>query len=133
MKNLLFVIPFLSIISCSSPGSDQPLSGKEIYQKNCSACHQMDGKGVGTVFPPLVNSDYLMEDPNRAIHNILFGLSGEIKVNDQKYNGLMTPIRLNDSEIIEVVNYVLKEFNNSDHKITKEDILSVRGKVNVKK
>ncbi len=133
MRHLFLLSIFATILSCTSSSSDQVLSGKEIYNKNCSACHQMDGKGVGTVFPPLVNSDYLMEDPNRAIHNILYGLSGEITVNNQKYNGLMTPIRMSDAEIIEVVNYVLKDFNNSDQTITKEDILAVRNKVKISK
>ncbi len=128
MRYLLLLSSFLCILSCSS-GNGTPLTGAEVYAKNCSACHQMDGKGVGTVFPPLVDSDYLMEDPNRAIHNILFGLSGEITVNNQKYNGLMTPIRMSDDEIIAVVNYVLTDFNQSKHRITKEDILKVRNKI----
>ncbi len=128
MRYLLLIATFIALFSCSS-SNNTPLTGAQLYSKNCSACHQMNGMGVGNVFPPLVNSDYLMEDPNRAIHNILYGLTGEITVNDQKYNGLMAPLRLTDAEIISVVNYILKDFNQSSHKITKEDILSVRNKV----
>ena len=49
------------------------LTGKQLYMKHCVACHQADAMGVKGIFPPIKDSDYFLEDPKRAIHNILFG------------------------------------------------------------
>jgi mono/diheme cytochrome c family protein len=34
-------------------------AGKGIYEANCGACHQANGKGLPGAFPPLADSDYL--------------------------------------------------------------------------
>jgi nitrite reductase (NO-forming) len=120
-----FIIILLTFSACSS-GGGKTLRGAEIYTRNCSSCHQADGKGVGNVFPPLHQSDYIQKDPNRLIHNILYGLNGEIEVNGQKFNGLMPPVRLTDEEILSVSNYVLSNFNKLDIVLKKENITEVK-------
>ena len=32
--------------------------GEALYEKNCSNCHQKNGKGLGLLYPPLRSSDY---------------------------------------------------------------------------
>src|SRR5690606_9225469 len=55
--------------------------GKQVYMSTCFACHQSEGQGIASVFPPLAASDYLNADVDRSIKVILQGLQGEISVN----------------------------------------------------
>ena len=59
------------------------------YATNCMACHQANGAGLPSAFPPLsghaaklyeADSDYL-------IKVILYGLQGQLSANGEKYNG----------------------------------------------
>jgi len=102
------------------------LSGKELYMEHCVVCHQADAMGVKGTFPPIKNSDYFLEDPKRAVHNILFGQSEPIIVNGENYQGLMPPVKINDVELVKVVNYLLKEVNNVEHRISLKDVEWVR-------
>jgi nitrite reductase (NO-forming) len=136
MKQLLIIcsIFFASCGNAEDPSlkqlhksvSSENLSRKEIYTTHCVACHQKDAKGVKGIFPPLKDSDYFLEDPKRAIHNILFGQNEEITVNGEKYNSLMPPVKISDAEVVKVVNYLLQEVNDIDKEITLKDVLWVR-------
>jgi nitrite reductase (NO-forming) len=106
--------------------SPEDLSGKEIYAKHCVACHQQDAMGVKGIFPPIKNSDYFLEDPKRAVHNILFGQSEPIVVNGENYQGLMPPVKINDAELVKVVNYLLEEVNNVEQRVNLKDVEWVR-------
>lgn len=102
------------------------LSGKQLYMTHCVVCHQADALGVKGTFPPIKNSDYFLEDPKRAIHNILFGQAEPIIVNGENYQGLMPPVKINDAEVVKVVNYLLKEVNNVEQRISIKDVEWVR-------
>jgi nitrite reductase (NO-forming) len=39
------------------------------------------GTGIENVYPPLAKADYLMADKKRSIQQVLYGASGEMKVN----------------------------------------------------
>ncbi len=100
--------------------------GQSIYESNCAACHQPDGKGVPKAFPPLAQSDYLNADPNRAIDAILHGLSGKITVNGEEYNSVMPAVALDDEKIANVVTYVMNSWGNKGGEITPEDVKAKR-------
>ena len=101
--------------------------GKNLYETNCGACHQNDGQGLAKVFPPLANSDYLMERKDKGIGVILKGLSGEIVVNGEKYNGVMPQLLLNNDEVANILTYVRNSWGNKDNQmVTAEDVEKVR-------
>lgn len=131
MKKLIALLFVAGMISCGA-GAQKPAAekadGRSLFKKHCVACHQAGGVGIEKVFPPLKDSDFLMEDPKRAIHNILKGMRGEITVNGVKYNGIMAPLRLNDAEIVAVVNYVLSDLNGSELRISEADVKEIRNK-----
>ena len=85
---------------------EQMKFGKQIYMQTCFACHQAEGQGIPNAFPPLAKSDYLNADVNRAIGIVLNGKTGEITVNGQKYNNVMTRQMLSSEEIANVLTYV---------------------------
>jgi nitrite reductase (NO-forming) len=100
--------------------------GKAIYGRTCVACHQATGEGIPGAFPPLKNSDYLMEDKMRAIKQVIVGSTGEIIVNGETYNSTMTPQNLSDQEIVDVLNYVYHAWGNDGETVTLADVDKVR-------
>ncbi len=108
---------------------DQQIAdGKNIYGRTCFACHQSEGQGIPGAFPPLVKSDFLNADPNRAINAVLHGLSGEITVNGKKFNSVMTSQNLTDQEISDVLTYVYNGWGNNKTKVTPEMVKTQRAK-----
>lgn len=93
-------------------------SGKQIYMKTCFACHQAEGEGIANAFPPLANSDYLNADVNRSIDIVLNGKTGEITVNGEKYNSIMTKQALSSEEVADVLTYVYNSWGNNKTNVT---------------
>lgn len=102
--------------------------GKQAYMQTCFACHQAEGQGVPNAFPPLAKSDYLNADVNRAISAVVNGLTGEITVNGEKYNSVMTRQMLSSEEIANVLTYVYNSWGNSGKVVTKEMVDKVKNK-----
>ena len=102
--------------------------GKQAYMQTCFACHQGEGQGVPNAFPPLAKSDYLNADVDRAIGVVLHGLTGEITVNGQKYNSVMTRQMLSSDEIANVLTYVYNSWGNSKKVVTKAMVDKVKQK-----
>ena len=101
-------------------------SGKQIYTKTCFACHQANGEGIANAFPPLAKSDYLNADVKRAIGIVLNGKTGEITVNGNKYNSIMTKQTLTDDEIADVLTYVYNSWGNNKANVQTTTVQEVR-------
>lgn len=102
--------------------------GKSVYAKTCFACHQPNGEGIANAFPPLAKSDYLNADVNRAIEIVLKGKTGEIVVNGNKFNMVMTAQTLKDEEIANVLTYIYSGWDNSKKEVTAEMVAGIRKK-----
>jgi nitrite reductase (NO-forming) len=101
--------------------------GKATFQGTCSTCHQAEGQGLASVFPPLAQSDFLMADKERSIHVVLAGLSGEVVVNGQKYNNVMPAwAHLTDHELANVLTYVRNSFGNQGEPVLDAEVAKVR-------
>tara|TARA_R110002049_G_scaffold307773_2_gene509429 strand:- start:14693 stop:16168 length:1476 start_codon:yes stop_codon:yes gene_type:complete len=100
--------------------------GKNAYMQTCFACHQAEGQGIPNAFPPLAKSDYLNADVDRAIDIVLHGKTGEITVNGQKYNSVMTRQMLSTDEIANVLTYVYNSWGNSGKVVTKAMVEKVK-------
>jgi len=48
--------------------------GKAAYEKNCSACHQVDGKGLPPAFPALKDNEIVTGPMNQQIQIVLHGI-----------------------------------------------------------
>ena len=101
--------------------------GQSVYLGTCSTCHQRDGTGLGSVFPPLAGSDYLMADVDRSIHIVLEGLTGPVEVNGTTYSGVMPPFaNLTDHEIADVLTYVRNSFGNEGAAVEDAQVAAIR-------
>jgi nitrite reductase (NO-forming) len=101
--------------------------GKAVFMGTCSTCHQLDGQGLASMFPPLAKSDFLMADAERSIRIVLGGRSGEVVVNGQKYNNVMPPLgNFTDHEIADVLTFVRNSFGNKGDPISPAQVAAVR-------
>ena len=100
--------------------------GRQLYMSNCSSCHMPTGEGIARVFPPLAGSDYLMNDLDRSVREILYGVKGEMTVNGILYNGEMNAFNFTDQETADVLNYIRNTWGNSGQMVTAEKVKSLR-------
>jgi cytochrome c551 len=80
--------------------------GEQLYAKHCSNCHQADGSGLGLLYPPIKDSDY-MSNQREVICLMKNGRKGSITVNGKVYDQEMpaTPA-LTNLEIAEITTFI---------------------------
>lgn len=104
--------------------------GALTYQTYCAACHQSNGKGDGSRFPPLVDSEWVSGDKERLIELTLNGLEGQIEVNGAIYTGIMPQHSfLSDEKVADVLTYVRTNFGNQVDSIGVEEVKTIRDKL----
>lgn len=106
-------------------------AGAQTYNIYCATCHQTNGKGDGTRFPPLSDTDWVTanrgQNRNRLISLLLNGLEGQIEVNGVAYNGIMPAHSfLSDAEVAGVLTYIRKSFGNNASSISATEVAQVR-------
>jgi len=137
---LVTLISFTLLMSCGSSGnkneSNKSLKtvelidkhpGEIMYKRHCLACHQRDANGIPGMYPPLANNKVISGDKAELIGIVLNGMSGEIEVNGEVYDGIMASYRnLPDKEIADVLNYLRLGFGNSAESVTPEEVKGLR-------
>jgi len=108
--------PFIGILlipclfSCSSGNTKYQqyfAQGQALYERNCSNCHQKNGKGLGLVYPPLAPSDFLDKNFSASLCLMKYGNRGEISVNGNTFNKPMPGVpSLTELEIAEIGTYI---------------------------
>jgi mono/diheme cytochrome c family protein len=83
------------------------VQGGELYKNHCANCHQLDGSGLGRVYPPLNKSDFMRQNFEEVVCLIKYGRSGELWVNGTMYN---QPMKSNPSltelEVAEIATFI---------------------------
>jgi len=98
------------MISCTTKNTKYQqyyAQGQVLYEKNCSNCHQKNGKGLGLLYPPLASSDYFEKNINTSLCLMKYGKQGEIIVNGKIFNKPMPGVpSLTELEIAEIATYI---------------------------
>ncbi len=90
--------------------------GEQVYAKNCSVCHQLNGGGLPPAFPALAGSKIATGPRNDHIHHVYYGVTGTAM---QAFG-----TQLNAAEIAAVVQYERHSWGNSTNDITQpKDVL----------
>ena len=107
--------------------------GEDVYKNGgtggiaCVTCHQPDGKGVPSAFPPLAGSKDQMGDCQHHAGLVVFGLSGEIHVGGATFSGVMPPQdKLPDNEIAAAITYERNSFGNDFGPCMPADVAAAR-------
>jgi glucose/arabinose dehydrogenase/cytochrome c553 len=106
---------------------DKAIPGSQVYNTYCVSCHQRNGKGDGSRFPPLDSSEWVSGDKKRLIEVVLNGLSKAIEVKGKPYINLMPQHSfLRDEDIAQVLTYIRQHFNNNKDSVTAAEVKKAR-------
>ena len=104
-------------------------AGATLYETYCVACHQRDGKGDGSRFPPVAATRWVSGDPGRLIGIVLNGLQGEVQVEGQTFNGVMPPHAfLTDDQVAQLLTFLRQNFGNYAGGIKPGDVAEIRAR-----
>lgn len=107
----------------------QLAAGSKLYNTYCASCHQQNGKGDGTRFPPVAESEWVNGDKKTLIDLVLNGLSGPITVKGVGYNEAMPPHSyLKDTEIAQILTYLRSSFGNNASFVSPNEVARYRKK-----
>lgn len=104
--------------------------GRSVYQGLCIACHQMNGRGMPSLAPPLVDSPWALGSEERLIRIILQGIYGPMVLNNVEWNLVMpgqkdNPL-LDDEKIAAVLTYIRREWEHGAEPVSVEAVNRVR-------
>lgn len=107
-RALVFMI--LGLTSCRSSEELKTeqyfVTGQQLYMTHCANCHQMEGKGMSNLYPPIAGSS-IISDKARLACIVQYGMSDTILVNGKKFSRPMPPNpKLTEIEIAEIVSFV---------------------------
>jgi glucose/arabinose dehydrogenase len=107
---------------------DKAVPGSQVYMTYCISCHQRNGEGDGTRFPPVKNSDWVTADKKKLIAIVLNGLDKTIEVNGKSFNSIMPSHSfLKDEEVAQVTTYLRQYYNNLKDSVTAAEVKQMRG------
>jgi len=99
------------------------IAGQRVYNTYCTPCHQRNGLGDGSRFPPLAGSEWVTGNKKRLIEVVAKGLEGPIQVLGKPYNDLMPKHDfLKPEEMAQLLTFVRQNFGNTPDRITVDDI-----------
>jgi len=108
---------------------DDAVPGAETYAVYCRACHQQDGKGDGSRYPTLENSEWVNGDKSKLLGIVMNGLNEPIDVAGKSYHNIMPQHSfLKDKEIADVLSFVRTHFANRSPAITEREVAAFRKK-----
>lgn len=108
--------------------------GKALYSgaAACFGCHGAAGEGVPNLGPPLDESEYVTESPERLVKILLHGLTGPITVAGIEYKptadmpGLMQNPTMKDADIADIATYIRHEWSNKASQVPAETVTKLR-------
>lgn len=100
-------------------------NGKNLYASFCLQCHQSDGEGIPSVYPPLTINNRLT-DKEMVIKTITEGKPGGSTIDGVTYAAPMPPVQLKNEQIADVLNYIRNSWGNKSEYLSPSDVQSVR-------
>ncbi|MCC5921745.1 MAG: cytochrome c [Cyclobacteriaceae bacterium] len=98
--------------------------GEILYQQHCQNCHKADGTGLGRLYPPLAQSDYMLESRERTARLIRYGLQGAIIVNGVEYNQPMPANpNLMPLDIAQIMTFIYNSWENEEGLVEVNDVV----------
>ncbi len=127
LGSISIVITLYCLFSCNMELSVETMqyatNGQKLYVTHCQNCHGNKGEGLGKLYPPLTDVNFLNENRNKLACIVKNGMSGEITVNNIKFNQLMPGVpELTSIDIAYVLTYVTTYFGDSKTHFKKEEI-----------
>ena len=98
-------------------------NGEKVYRTHCQNCHGAQGEGLGKLYPPLTDPDYLRDNRDLLPRIVRFGLKDSIKISNQHFAEVMPGVpELTDVDIAYVLTYVTLRFGDAKEKYSLEEV-----------
>lgn len=99
--------------------------GEKVFLAQCAQCHQNDGLGVAGVYPPLVDSNWVLGHQEVLARILINGMNGKVIVLGKTYNGNMpafgpSGLNLKPKQIAGVLTYIRQEWGNAGTEISED-------------
>ncbi len=93
----------------------------------CAACHQADGMGIDTQYPPLAGSSLVTGDAEILAKVLLHGITGSVTIDGRTFSETMPPAPIRDvDDLAAVMTYVRNAFGNASPPVDAEFVRAVR-------
>ncbi len=118
------------VVEDTRPWIDKWMAGGKSVYATCQACHQTNGNGMPGQFPPLGDSEWVVNGTERLGAILFPGIQGPMSVKGSTYNGLMPAqgAMLSDKQIAQVMTYIRRSFGNDASVVTEEMVKNARAK-----
>ncbi len=105
------------------------VEGKKIYESRCAACHQLNGEGIGTTFPPLNKNPSISAQPGtNAIRMVLLGATQPKTAGNPNPSSMPSFEKtLDNQEVAAVVTYIRRAWENNASAVAPQDVKHLRG------
>jgi len=111
--------------------------GRDLYRETCMACHQVHGKGMASLAPPLAGSSWVTGSEERLVRIALQGVHGPLVVGETEWNlampGLVVNPHMTDENLAAILTYVRRAWGNGADPVAPERVGSVREKTKERK
>jgi len=94
----------------------QEMDGRQLFLKNCAACHQQTGKGIPGAFPALAGSKFVQGKGTDVASVLLKGRGGMPDFSDS----------LSDRDIATVLTFVRSNWGNKADGLSEADVVTLR-------
>ncbi|RQP19066.1 cytochrome c [Parapedobacter defluvii] len=99
------------------------VNGQKLYGMHCQNCHGAKGEGLGTLYPPLTDSTFLITHRKQLPCIVKNGSSSPIQVGGKTFNTEMPPNpQLTPIETAYVLTYIGNSFGNKMGIFTIEEV-----------
>ncbi len=106
----------------------QMLTGKKVFETQCSACHVSGGTGIRNMIPALAgNPQVNSADPSSLLNVVLHGSQGPFTHANPTAAGMPSfDWKLSDSNIADALTYIRNSWGNSAPAVTAAQVSSTR-------
>ena len=103
-------------------------NGRGLFAAVCAACHQITGRGLDGLAPPLLDSEWVLGSPERTVRIALKGVRGPITVLGRVHTGDMPAFggALDDTQVASILTYVRREWGHTASPVDPDVVKTIR-------
>ena len=125
---MIMIISLGYLSSCHSnldiKTAQYAVNGQKLYTTHCQNCHGAKGEGLGKLYPPLTDANFLKQNRAQLSRIIKHGMEGEIVVNGQSFNQKMPANpRLSNMDIAYILTYVTTHFGDNTEIYAEDEVI----------
>ncbi len=115
-RTLISAAAAIAVLGAGANAFAQAPTGQDLFKQNCSACHQITGKGIPGAFPSLAGDPFVMGPPELVASTVVHGRGGMPTFGPE----------LTDVQIATILTYVRSAWGNQASPITPDMVAKVR-------